>query len=398
MQTRVVGTQPEIAAPAEATLDARVSIEVRNSSPYNNAMMLGPGDNGGTMLDGNVLVAGSIHAVGGSGVVFSTLNLGAGSAQSNNYDGIDTAFGLGALATKVPTLGTLDINGEVVSSLDAVFRLQNATLTLGGSLGAVDATGNNLKETLDAVWSDDEIVGYVNADVVAGYDLDPTATFPSLSDEYFDETGTPWGSFGYWLQQHSYAFPGGGLEIDYETPSFSYSDVTGKGSISWDIVSQVLTVNGIIRVTDIHFGHDATMAQMPTVYYAGTGAIYSTGDASIHKNLYPAGQYLADGIDDGLEVDGNLGIVVTDDAFFNYGSNDPAEPIIMAAIYAEDSIEFNGVTNVVGAVVTSHLDIDGGPLLIWHVPRLGVIYPSGMPPGRPVSELGGLLADWFQRR
>ncbi len=287
----------------------------------------------------------------------------------------------------------------MVSSLDATFRLQDAALTLGGSLGAAAATQNQVKETLDAVWSDTAIAGNVNADVVAGYDLDPTATFPSLADPYIDpDTGTSWGSFAAWLNGYSYAYPGGTLEIDYDTPSFSYSDPSGKGSISWNVGSQLLTVDGIIRVTRIHFGHDAEMSEMPTVYYAGTGVIYSTGDASIHKNLCPAGQYLEDGIDDGLAVDGNLGIVATDDARFAHGGNDPAAPIIMAAIYAEDSIQFNGATNVVGAVVTSYLEVVDSPLRVWHVPRMGVIYPSGMPPGQPITELGGLLADWFQRR
>jgi len=140
------------------------------------------------------------------------------------------------------------------------------------------------------------------------------------------------------------------------------------------------------------------MSEMPTVFYAGTGVIYSTGDARIHKNLYPAGQYLEDGADDDLEVDGNLGVVVANDARFNYNSNDPVAPVIMASIYAEDLIEFSGTTNVVGAVVTGHLATIGAPVKIWHAPRLGIIYPLGMPPGKPLTELGGALINWYQRR
>ena len=398
VQTRAIGTQPEIAAPAEITLDARVSIEVRNSSPYNNALMLGPGNNGGDMLAGDVLVAGPFHGIGGGGG--SDLDWGVGSSQQNNYDGLAAATGIGALASKVPGLGTLDFNGEVVGSLDSTWRLRNATPIFNGRIGAVDLTGNTVKETVDALLSDVPITGgTINADVTADYDLDPTTTFPSLSDPYVDpDTGTSWGSYSFWLSQNSYLIPGDDLDIDHNTASFSHTDATGKGSISWDQASQLLTIDGIVRVTDIHLGHGSTMSEMPTVYYAGTGVIYSTGDARIHKNLYPAGQYLEDGADADLEVDGNLGLVVTHDATFHYGNDDPTEPIVMASIYAEDSIEFSGAPNVVGAVVTGYLKVNDSPAKIWHVPRLGITYPVGMPPGQPLTELGGALVDWFQRR
>ena len=99
-----------------------------------------------------------------------------------------------------------------------------------------------------------------------------------------------------------------------------------------------------------------------------------------------------------LLVDGNLGLVVTHDASFHYDNDDPTEPIVMASIYAEDSIEFSGAPNVVGAVVTGYLKVNDSPAKIWHVPRLGITYPVGMPPGQPLTELGGALVDWFQRR
>ncbi len=399
MQTRVIGTQPEIAAPAEVTLDARVSVEVRNSSPYNNALMLGRGNWYGRMLAGSVQVAGPFHAIGLSG--FSNLNWGT-SEQQNNYNGLATETGIGDLQAKVPGLGTLDFDGEVVDSLDATFRLHNnTTMTFGGELGKEDVPGNTVKETIDAVYSDTEISGgAIYADEIAGYDLDPTTSFPRLSDPYLDpDTGISWGSFSGWLNDNSYAVPGGALEIDHNTASFSYSDATGKGSISWDENSQMITIDGIVRVTDIHFGHTANMNEMPTIFYTGTGVIYSTGNARIHKNLYPAGYYLQDGPDDAdYEVDGNLGIVVSGSARFSYQNNDPDNPIIIAAIYVGYTTELNNPTNVVGALVTGDLVVNDARLKIWHVPRLGIIYPVGMPPGQPVTEFGGALVDWLQRR
>jgi len=398
VQTRVIGTQPEIAAPAEVVLDARVSFEVRNSSPYDNGLVLGPGDGAGDMLVGSVNVAGPFHAIGGSGL--SDLNWGL-SEQQNNYNGLASATGIGALAIKVPGMGTLDFNGEVVGSLDTTFRLHNGTtMSFAGELGSEDLSGNSVKETIDAVYSDTEITGgNIHADVVADYDLDPGTTFPSLSDPYIDpDTGTSWGSFSAWLGDNSYAIPGGDLDIDHDIASFSYSDAAGKGSISWDQDSQLLTIDGIVRVTDIHFGHNASISEMPTIFYAGTGVIYSTGAARIHKNLYPAGHYLRDGPDDDQEVDGNLGIVVTETARLNYNNDDPIDPIVMAAIYAEEEIELNGDANIVGALVTGRLVVNDARVNIWHVPRLGLIYPAGMPPGQPLTEFGGALVDWLQRR
>jgi hypothetical protein len=399
VQTRAVGTQPESAAPSEVTLDTRVSIGVRNTSPYNNALVLGPGNVAGSMLIGSVHLAGSFHAIGDGGG--SNLNWGT-SVQQNNYDGLALATGIGTLVSKVPGLGTLEFNGEVVDSLDTTFRLHNNTaMVFNGQLGSGDMPGNAVKETIDAVLSDTVITGgSIHADEIEEYDLDPATSFPSLSDPYLDpNTGINWGSFSAWLNDSSYALPGGDLEIDHDIPSFNYSDASGKGSISWDMASRLLTIDGIIRVTDIHLGHDATMGQMPTIFYAGTGVVFSTGGARIHKNLYPAGRYLHDDPNDpDLAVDGNLGIVVADSARFNFDINDPSAPIIMAAIYAEREVEFNGATNVVGSVVTGHLVVNDARVKIWHVPRLGIIYPAGMPPGQPFTEIGGALVDWFQRR
>ena len=417
VRTRSLGSDTSAAAPSEVTLDALVAVELRNSSPWNNAMFLGSGQTG-QLVNGLLQAAGSVHVIGDAASP-PTLYFPYGSSQINNYNGIDSpTSGFGTLASKIPGVGSLEFNGETVSSLDAVFRLKDANLELGsyGTLGQADVGGNGTKETLDAVYSDDPVApagggggggfGFgggssagAYADTIGGYDFDSSMTFPGLASPYTDpDTGVAYSSYADWLTDNAYRLFGGDLVIDNNTSSFAYSDSFGKGSIAWDPGSNTLTVSGIIKVSG-HFelARGKGGSALNEILYQGTGVIYATQNVKIHLDVYPVGQYLEDGPDADTAIDGNLGLIAGHNIDIAYDKGDP-NVRIMAALFAQNKIRVHKLINIAGGLVTNFLDIHDDALRIWQVPRLALLAPHGMPPGQPSSVAAGSISNWYQRR
>jgi hypothetical protein len=405
IRTRSIGSEGGPATPASVTIDAVIAIEVSGSSPYDSGLFIGHGESGQLMSGERVRVAGSVHAVGAPGVRFRFRR----SYQVNHYTGIENIdSGFGPLAIKIPTPGTTEFNGEVVSTLHATFRMKegNAQLQAGGMLGEADVSGDGIKETLNAVHSDAKInpMPRVHADVVAAYDMDEDLSFPSLSDPYTDpDTGAYYATYSSWLDSHAYRPPlGGDLIIDSDTESFSYVDPSGRGYISWDAAAEMLTIDGVIKVDgQVKMGKTGPSGGdlLTAIKYQGTGAIYATDKIEIHKDLYPSGQFLADGPDADALIDGNLGLIAGTDMQILTGAGQTSNLKIMATLFAERKIEIKEPANIAGALVTNFLDVRGADFVnLWHVPRAGSIYPLGMPTGGMTPGISGFVRDWFENR
>ncbi|MFQ5744422.1 MAG: hypothetical protein ACE5HV_12660, partial [Acidobacteriota bacterium] len=408
IRIRSVGTDGNKEVPASVTVDAVVSMEITLTNPYQSGAFLGAGVSGKLFDGGNIRVAGSIHLLGNDNPPPTQVKFNNGSSQVNNYIGIDDPTnGLGTLFSKLPPLATVDFNGETVSTLESVLRLRAGKVLLGskGSIGEPDVSGNGDKETLDAIYSDGTITpatGDIYADVTDVYDMGEV-TFPGLADPYTDpHTGMSYPSYADWLDAHSYQpLAGGDLIIEAGTASFSFTDAAGKGSIVWDANTDVLTVNGIVKVDgQVKLGKKGPPGGdlLAAVKYQGTGVLYATDKIEIHKDLYPAGLYLQDGPDPDSAVDGNLGLVTATEILVESGSPDP-NVRVLAALYAENRIKIKEPSNIAGAAATNFLDLNSAGLVrIWQVPRLASLYPSGMPADASTLAISGSITNWHQSR
>ncbi len=405
IRTRSIGSEGGPATPSTVTIDALIAIEVGGASPYDNGMFIGRGESGQLMSGERVRVAGSVHAIGAPDARFRFRR----SFQVNHYDGIDDlSTGFGPLAFKIPTPGTTEFNGEVVSTLNAAFRMKEGRIQImaGGMLGEADVSGDGRKETLDAVYSDAGInpLPRAHTDVRGAYDFDEDLSFPSLSSPYTDpDTGAFYPNFSSWLDSHAFRPPlGGDLIIDSDTESFSYVDPAGRGRITWNAGTETLTIDGIIKVDgQVKMGKTGPPGGdlLTAIKYQGTGAIYATDKIEIHKDLYPSGQFLADGPDADSLVDGNLGLIAGTDIQILTGGGQSFNLKIMAMLFAERKIEIKEPTNIAGAIVTNFLDVSGADFVhLWHVPRAGTMFPLGMPTGGMTSGISGIVRDWFENR
>ncbi|MCH7823647.1 MAG: hypothetical protein IH849_02500 [Acidobacteria bacterium] len=403
LRVRAVGTNANQGTPAQTTIDAVVRIELVEASPYSTGMFFGSGRNGGDVIKGNNLrIAGSVLVTGEGQTKFQ---MQGSSKIVNNYAGIDDPVtGLGSLASKLPGLELVDFNGESVQTLETVLRIKDATLQMGGqaSLGEADIAGDGYKETLDAVYTDDPPGpnATVYADVIGDYDLGNDISFPSLHDPYVGSNGAPYASFAAFLDSVAFVPAlGGDLVIENDTASFLYLDPRGKGSIAWDAASEVLTIEGVIKVNGlVTLGEVGSGAgTVSAIKYKGTGVIWATDTIEIRTDVYPVGQYLQDGPDIDSLVDGNLGLVASNEIVIQSGGG--ANTRVIATLFAEERVTVRNPANIAGSVVTGFFDGSGTNLIqVWHVPALAQLAPFGLPTSQNLSSIDLSIVDWFHRR
>lgn len=402
IRTRAVGSAGGPGADASTVVDAVISLEFGADSPYENAAVFGTGVSGKLLEGGDIRIAGPILVLGDE---HTKLQFN-GSSQVNHYGGIDDPItGFGPLASKIPIPETTEVNGETVSTLNATFRLRGGQVILGGhgALGEPDSGGNSVKETLDGVFADGSFnpSHNIHADTMAPYDLDPSVTLPTLGSPFTDpETGVEYATYAAWLDAHSYTpLIGGDLVVDENTDDFSYTDPLGMGRISWDEDSGILTVDGIVKIEgQVKFGETGNPQDLAALRYRGTGVIYAADKIEIHKDLYPAGQFLSDGPDADSEIDGNLGLITAKEIQIVSGEDDPNVKI-MATLYAEAKVEIQEPANIAGSLISPSIDAGGAGLVrLWHVPNLEGLFPAGMPSGPTGSEIAGTIRDWYESK
>jgi hypothetical protein len=441
IRVRSTGVDGNVATPANATIDGVVTIDLTDSSPYSTGAFLGAGEGGDLIRGGPVRIAGAVVAIGNPprrrgplSWLFSgtRLNLTNGSSIVNNYSGIDGASALGALSSKLPALGSFDLNGETVDNLGASLHLKDVTTVIsrwGGQLGEPDASGDAYKETLDGVYTDDRIIPYTGnlyADSVSGSDLADDLVFPSLTAPYTDpNSGADYPSFADFLDSNSYQpVTGGDVAISSATPSFAWTDPAGDGSVAWDATTETLTIDGIVKINgSVSFGDPRIPGgdQLTAINYEGTGVLWATDDVTITKDIFPTGKFLEDGPDPDSAVDGNLGIISSDEIIIDGsgpfagrgrgrgrggpprgrggGGTGDANLQILATLFAERRLRVETRANIAGSVVTNAINVNRRTRLnIWHAPSLAGNAANGMPVGMMIADIEVAISEWFQRR
>ncbi len=165
---------------------AEVVLAGADVNVWNNAIFAGSGGAGGA-INGNVSIHGSVHILGDNvpsgGDAVVVIDMTGKSLIHNNYES-----GIGVTQRQldsVPPLPQTNFNGEDIDTIDAVLRVKNGRVSLSGTaeVGEPDSTGNDYKETLDAIYNEE---GWTGNQVIDDGDRgDPKNVF---SDNGWDET------------------------------------------------------------------------------------------------------------------------------------------------------------------------------------------------------------------
>ena len=362
----VVGLSDQIWIQSVGTVgDAAQTITVyakmTSTSPWNNAIFAGAGASG-MAINGNVDIHGSVHILGnGLQSTDSAMSLSGGAKIGNNYSGLSAT-----LSAKVPTLPTTTFGGETVSSLSAVLRVKKGLVGLSGSaaIGQANATGNSVKETMDAVYSTNGFssgTGSVYSDnsYSNSYDMGNTVAFPSLNDSYGG-----YATYKDYLRANALVISDATTLTNLAniTPNSNFSASSAKGSISVDGNGN-MTISGIVYVD----GGDLNMNEAGSkkiINYTGKGSIYVSGNVGIDANVYTTGN--------SSYPTNVLGVMTPNTITFNAASID-----VMGLFYGETKITVQKQTVVVGSLVTNYFDLGTNVPSIYYVPAI----MNSMPPG-----------------
>jgi hypothetical protein len=287
----------------------------------------------------------------------------------NNYNGMSAGL-RGAL----PALPTKSFGGETVDTLSAKLRVKNGLVSLSGTatVGFGNATGNSVKETMDGVYVTDGYSGnkgsanvYADNGLGHAYDLgDGIVTFPSLSQPY-----KSYPTYQDYLYDSSCVKSGA---LDISGTSFSFGDA--KGSLSYDAVTGLMEVKGIVYVQG-----DIKMSG-GTHRYSGSGTLVSTGNIDVDCNLLPLSGY---------PVTNNMGLIAAHNMTIGSG----AQRTVAAACYAQYMINIPKQTELAGSCVSSYFSMQNVPHL-YQVPALADNLPPGLPGRDPIWIVSIDIISW----
>ena len=410
MTIRAEGTGPR---QSRKTVDVRV--EVRDLSVWNNAIFSGGGGTG-LRINGNALIAGSVHILGqGLGPAGTAADFGGGGGIFNWYNGLDVATPGLDFVGRLPNINPSTLDAEIRVK-EGQIEMNSGAARAGNGTADVDVDGNpipaGIKRRVDGTYTEYGYAGsfgdqYVYSDngLYAKYDLlaDFNIPFPSLTGPRPDALP---GTYEDWLDDNSSdpavllalvaamagasATDGTNLTIDAGTLPFNAPDGMGN-RLAWDPVSQTLTVEGIIRIPgSITLGRatgpDKLIAGTPITYITGAtgGTLYAKkaganwsdpGTAGahedsimIHHTLLPAGFF---------PTGDTLGLIAKDRIFM-----DAAQINVAAAIFAENQVTLKKQFQVVGAIVARYFDMGSNVPRVYQMPNLVKYLPPGMPGGQ----------------
>ncbi len=390
------------------TVDVRV--EVRPLSVWNNAIFAGGGGTG-LRINGNALIAGSVHILGqGLGPAGTAADFAGGGGIFNWYNGLDVTTPGGNFLGKLPNINPSTLDAEIRVK-EGQIEMNSGAARAGNGTADVDVDGNpipaGIKRRVDGTYTEYGFAGsfgdqYVYSDngLYAKYDL-PAAfniSFPSLCSP--GPCGLP-GTHEFWLDANSFDptpfLPPGAtttnpdltvnLTIYADTPSFDVPG--GLNRLAWDSISQTLTVQGIIRISGaIILGGTTGPTKIETINYTTMGVggtLYAkkadptnwfvdstagTHEVSIRINssLLPLGTYPT--------VD-TLGLIAKDQLVM-----DRPDKRVAAAVFAENLVKVKKQYQVVGSIVTRFFDMGINVPRIYQMPNLAKYLPPGMPGGQ----------------
>jgi len=373
----------------------QVDATVGNLSIWDNAIFAGSGQSG-KVINGNVDIRGSVHILGTEGTIaVEALDITGTAGIGNNYDGMDSNLRT-RIPSNIPT--TIELNGDTVETLNAKLRVKHGTVDLSGTatVGDLDVSGNEYKETLDGVYVSDGFGGNQGANNVYSdngteqpYDFgEGTFHFPTLDELYTDpETGNnfPNNTGGLCTYKEYYDKYGLHLPVDIssitsDTASFHYpnDDIpdTNGNYINWDQDTGELTISGIIVMDegciDFAIGKKGDLIEYEGKAVGGTmrsGTIVSKGDISIHGDLLAK---------DLFPTTNTLGLIAYNDLNLAKGPGD-SQLKMMGAFYAQNKIASAKQNQIAGTFVSDNFDMGLNVPKIFQVPGLENNLPPGMP-------------------
>ena len=382
-----------------------VYVKIVNLSPWVNAIFGGSGAVGGSMVKGNVIIAGSVHILGnGLADDVNAIDLTGGAVLvENNYGGMPAALEL-----KVPALPTITLGEDTVETLSSELRVKKGLIGLSGTaeVGEDDAPGDadNEKEMIDGAYVTDGYDGNqgaanVNSDngTDQAYDLGDAVTFPHLSDISAEDAGKTIQEY-FEDQTPVHSNP---TAVDLEAVLSSLtaaSDFEYYDDVNGNDVFDVLTEHGISMDGDgnmvisgqIYVEGPVSIIGADVISYEGTGTILAEGDVTITTSLvtaginsYPAANGVLDAgedlnangiLDSGEDLGGILGIMTPGNMILGGA----AQLDIMGLFYAEGQVVTNKQTNIVGTLVTNYFNAGINVPAIFQVPETANNLPPGM--------------------
>jgi type II secretory pathway pseudopilin PulG len=391
-QSNKLTIRSEGTGPQGATKVVDVRVEVRDLSVWGNAAFLG-GSGTGARINGNVVIAGSVHILGaGLGLTGVAADFGGTAGIFNWYNGLDPIF-----TGRVP-----DINP---STLDAEIRVSEGRILMNSGSARVgnstsDGVPAGIKLRVDGVYTNYGFAGtsgdtnvYSDTGTDYKYDVPPdnVIPFPSLTGPSPDVCCVTYEDY---LDANSWdplpvlpgsAVSGSDLTIYATTASFDVSNGTNR--LAWNSATNTLTVEGIIRIPgSITQGGITGPTKIETITYTtglAGGTLYAkkagadwneTGTAGAHQvsitinsSLIPLGVF---------PTGDRLGLIAKDRIHMTRASKQVA-----AAVYAENQVTIDKQYHVVGAVVSRFLDMGSQVPHLYQMPNLAKNLPPGMPGG-----------------
>ena len=289
----------------------------------------------------------------------------------NHYSGMP--IGLESLVPPPPKPGGIEtLNAEVRVKHGQIGI--NGTATIG-TLGLIDA--GTSKNNVDGTYVNDGWTGnqgssqvYSDNGTNNGYDLDNLAIdFPLLSGigaQPYTEKGTNnvFTNQEIYLDQRAMtvAIPA----ITTSTASFSFGPDAKGNSISWNKLTGVLDIHGVIKVDG-----EIQIGSKDTIRYTGNGTFYSTSNIRIDGNFLPAPGTT-------FPTTARVGLIAKQDMFLAAGSGS-SQLTMAGAFYAQGTIVSRKQNQIAGTFVANYYDMGTNVPNIYQVPAL----PQNMPPAMP---------------
>ena len=398
--------------------------------PWDTAIFAGQAAAGATLINGNVLVAGSILILAEhldpfdpeEDPVVELMDLAGTAGIRNNYEEMEILLAeVEPGIRRIPECPKKDYEyNDIVynlESLEATLRVRHGQVRAGGTvmIGQENFPNPGIKGTLDGVYVDGHFdlrgsaAVYSDNPISTTYDLGDMIKFPSLLRDHPDY-GIPRIEY---LQNPSYsAILQGITEISSNVESF-WADENGKydtkpdpwppggdNYIAWDQEQGKLTISGIIYVEQdfLKLGE-----KNERIEYNGTGTIvvarrgssdigdpeYESivGGIRVHGDLLAEGGYYA-----GEGFPHNVLGLVTGDLHIA----GPGEAHIMAtgAFFAENVVKSDKQNEIAGTFIAGRFDIETNVPRLYQVRELKDNLPRGIPGGVPIEV--PVFKDWSE--